>query len=138
MTPFVVDASVAATWCLADESPPAVVELLNRVKNSGAVVPGMWFAEIANVLLMAERRGRLKSDAVSEYLTLLGTLQLEVEADSGSRIHLAVVPLARRHKLTVYDAMYLEIALRRGFPLATLDHELVRAAASEKVPTLPV
>lgn len=137
MSALVIDCSVAAAWCFADEGGPAVLQLLQRVRAEGGVVPAVWFAEIGNVLLAAERRGRVASADVSEYLALLGALDMDVDADSGPRVHRVVVPLARRHGLTAYDAVYLELAMRRGLPLATLDHELARAAAAERVQVLP-
>lgn len=135
MSAFVLDCSIAVAWCFADESDPTVLGLLKQLREHGAVVPAMWSAETANVLLMAERRGRIDSSAVEEYLVLLGSLELDVEAEP--RIRHSAISLARKNKLTVYDAIYLELAMRRGLPLATLDSDLVRAALNEGVRTLP-
>jgi predicted nucleic acid-binding protein len=131
----VLDASVAAAWWFADEATPATDALLDRVVASGAVVPALFFAEASNVLLRAERRKRIAPRLADRLLRILSGLPLEV--DQGPRLPERALDLARAHRLSVYDAIYLEVALRRGLALATLDADLRRAAAAAGVAILP-
>lgn len=123
---LVIDTSVAAAWWFADEVTPATEAVLERVVADGAIVPALFPAEAANVLIQAERRKRIAPALVDRVLRILGGLPIEVEAPSQTPER--AIDLARAHRLTVYDAMYLETAIRRGLPLATLDGELRRAA----------
>ncbi len=131
----VLDTSVAAAWWFADEATPATDALLDRVVADGAVVPALFFAEASNVLLQAERRKRLAPGLADRLLRILSGLPLEVE--QGPRLPERALDLARAHRLSVYDAIYLEVAIRRGLALATLDADLRRAAAAAGVGLLP-
>ena len=134
MASFVVDASVALAWCFDDEATAATDALLGRAAVEGVVVPALWFLEVANALLTAERRGRLTPEQTLEVLTRLAALP--AERDSAAVSPTAVLALARAQRLTAYDAAYLELAIRRGLPLATLDEELRRAGKAAGVPLL--
>lgn len=125
---FVVDCSVAVTWCFADEASPAADALLDRMQEAGAVVPALWHLEIGNVLLQAERRGRLTAADQAARVALLRRLPLETDAETTSRALGEILLLARAQRLTTYDAAYLELAARRGLPLATRDRALQAAA----------
>ena len=124
----VLDCSVAMAWCFPDESTPATNSLLKTLEHETAVVPGLWFLEVANVLSLAEKRKRLTPTKSAEFLKFLSAFELEVDHEAASRAFDYVLPLCRAHGLTAYDATYLELALRRRLPLATLDGDL-RAGA---------
>ena len=134
MASFVVDASLALAWCFDDEATAATDALLVRAAAEGMVVPPLWFLEVANALLTAERRGRLTPEQTLEVLTRLAALP--AERDGADVSPTAVLALARAQRLTAYDAAYLELAIRRGLPLATLDGELRRAGGAVGVPLL--
>jgi predicted nucleic acid-binding protein len=123
--PLVVDASCAAAWCLPDEQAPTALAVLARLGDEGALVPALFWFEIRNLHMMAERRGRITPAYSDASIADLGNLPLEVDARPSSD---QVIALARLHGLTVYDAAYLELAQRRGLPLATLDGRLAAAA----------
>ena len=128
--PFVLDASVTASWIFPDEDHPDAAEALRRVETDDALVPPHWWYELRNTLLVAERRGRSIAEETTYALTRLSRMRLlyaprPQEAD--------VFALARRHRLTFYDAVYLELAQRHNAPLATLDQELAAAARIEYV-----
>lgn len=125
MTPIVVDNSVFVACCMRDEESPAAIRIMQRVAEEGGVAPRIWWYELRNVLLMNERRGRISKQQVSA--TLEDSLALGIVIDDGHEEG-AVLELSRRRRLTVYDAAYLEVALRRGLPLATLDRRLQEAA----------
>ena len=133
---LVLDTSVTMAWVYADEMSRPVREVFDQVTESGAWVPSLWRLEIANVLEMGVRRGR--HDAAFREMTLadLALLPIQVDPDTNDRAWGATIRLAERHRLTVYDAAYLELALRRGLPLATLDRELRVAANAENVTLL--
>lgn len=128
---FVLDNSVAMRWCFGDGAPRDLAyagRVLDALKSATAIVPGLWGLEVTNVLARAEAAG-LVSEARSE--TFLGMLQnLDIAVDPATPAHAlgATLHLARRHKLSAYDAAYLELAMRAGLPLATLDDKLVKAA----------
>jgi predicted nucleic acid-binding protein len=127
---FVLDASVSACWALDDESHPVADAALNVSGQEGILVPSLWWFEIRNLLLIAERRNRSNPVRTSTFLTQLQRLDLSIDW-TGPKDE--VLALARRHRLTVYDSAYLELALRRGVPLATLDKQLAAAAQREGV-----
>lgn len=128
--PFVVDASVSATWLLPDETHPVAAQAYAMLDDDDAIVPAIWWFELLNILVVNERRGRLNADQAERALTLL----LRLPIKEGARFDRSVVmALARKHSLTAYDAAYLELAKRAGLPLATLDAALARAAAAEAV-----
>ena len=137
MSPFqlsVIDASVASAWILDDESDPFADEVYAIVQANDGLVPQHWHFEVRNALLMAERRGRIDEGTVNVRLNRLSNLPIETDQTPDLD---ATFALARRHLLTFYDALYLELALRHQIPLATLDSALDRAAASEDLPPLP-
>ena len=131
-----LDTSATIAWVYAGETSRPVRAVFDQVMESGAWVPGLWRLEIANVLEMGVRRGR--HDAAFREVTLadLALLSIQVDPHTNDRAWGATIRLAERHRLTVYDAAYLELALRRGLPLATLDRELRVAATAENVTLL--
>jgi predicted nucleic acid-binding protein len=128
--PFVLDASIAACWAFADEDHPIAALALDRIRTDEARVPSPWWFEVRNVLIMNERRKRLAEGDTAAFLD--GLARLGVTMDR-SPVEADVLTLARRHRLTVYDAAYLELARRDGVVLATLDADLAAAARAETV-----
>jgi predicted nucleic acid-binding protein len=128
--PFVIDASVAACWLMPDERHPAADAAHKRITHDSAVTRTLWWYELRNIMIVNERRGRLGSAKTARAPTLLRELPVTIDADVEED---ALMQLARRHRLTVYDAAYLELALRKGHPLATLDVALSVAARAETV-----
>jgi predicted nucleic acid-binding protein len=128
----VLDCSAAVSWCFEDEATAAGEALLDRVGRNGALVPVLWPFEIANTLVMAERRGRLTGARVAAFVAAIEDLPITVDEEISSALH-EVLALARGERLTVYDAAYLELAMRTGLPLATRDRALAAAAASSGV-----
>ena len=127
MSRFVLDASVAAAWLLDDENEPRSNEALARLESEVALVPQFWHIEVRSALLGAERRGRIRVDEVDERLRRLGELPIRTDIEPDFRV---AFTLARTHGLSMYDAVYLELAQRSGAPLATLDQALARAAVA--------
>jgi predicted nucleic acid-binding protein len=135
---FVADCSMAMAWILKDETTPATDKVLDLLGHGdSAWVPALWRWEVSNVLLLAERRKRVTKAEVNSHLSLLGALPIEHDEVAVSQAWNATHALAQKHKLTSYDAAYLELAVRRGLPLASLDTELRAAAKAEKVELLP-
>jgi predicted nucleic acid-binding protein len=125
---LVVDSSAALTWCFEDEASPESDALFERVRDQGAVVPGLWYLEVANVLLQAERRGRIATADVATRLELIAELPITTDNETTARAWREIIALARGEGLTTYDATYLELAMRRGLPLLTRDQALAAAA----------
>jgi predicted nucleic acid-binding protein len=128
VTSLVVDASVTLAWCFGDESDDFSEAVLESVARDGAAAPGIWALEVLNVLQLALRRGRLRPDQYAEAVAFVQSLPIEVESTTLSDAVERVAPLAGRNGTTVYDACYLDLARRRGLPLASLDQGLRRAA----------
>jgi predicted nucleic acid-binding protein len=127
---FVLDASVAITWAFLEEDLAAAVASLKRLDAEAAIVPIAWWFEVRNVLLHNERRQRISEADAGSFLHVIGTLDIEIDRSPDEA---ALMTLGRRHRLTVYDAAYLELALRRVVPLATLDRTLAEAARREGI-----
>ena len=131
--PFVIDASVTMVWVLADEANPIADHALARTRSDEALAPVLWWYEIRNALISGERNRRLTPDDSDRFLRELAGLRITLSETLDQR---SVFRLCRKHKLTFYDAAYLELAQSRNLPLATLDAELARAARREKVALL--
>ena len=128
---IVIDASLAVAWCMRDEEGSARADVtMARLSAETGVVPGIFWHEMRNVLVVAERRGRVESEAVERHLHRLRILPLVTDHDQDDA---RTVALARRHALSAYDAAYLETAKRRGAAIATLDVKLATAAVAEGV-----
>jgi predicted nucleic acid-binding protein len=133
---FVVDSSIILTWCFEDEATPATEAMLVRLTDDGAWAPSLWPLEVLNVLLMAQRRGRLTLKARQDRLALLCSLPITLDTETAEQAWTITNLLAERHGLTLYDAAYLELAKRLNLPLATLDADLRTAANALGVPLL--
>lgn len=125
---FVLDCSVAISWCLVDENNDYANRILAMMPDCQAFVPGIWSLEIANVLLVAERRNRMTTKQSSEAIVLLESLLIQVDTATDAFALTATLVLGRQEGLAAYDAAYLELAVRLGLPLATLDTRLAEAA----------
>lgn len=128
--PFVLDASIAVCWAFEDEDSPLADRALERIRSDTAVVPALWWFEVWNVMIVNERRGRIEASDTAGFLADLLRLGVAIDREADQ---VGVLDLARKHRLTAYDASYLELARRLGAPLAPLDGRLARAARSETV-----
>ncbi len=130
---MVVDASVAACWAFRDEDHPHADLALARLRSGEALVPAWWWFEVRNILVVNERRGRITEAETAVFLRDLARLPITIDRapESGE-----ILRLARAHRLSVYDAAYLELAQRNRVDLATLDADLIRAARAEAVPLI--
>ena len=137
MTAIVLDSSVALSWCFEDEASPEMDAIYDRIRDDGGVVPTLWHGEVANVLLQAEKRGRIGATAVAARLEALAQLPITIDVETPTRAWGAIIVLARTEGLTTYDATYLDLAMRLGLPLATNDRALADAARRASVPVLP-
>ncbi len=127
---FVLDASVALAWCFEDEATPFVDRLLARLETEEATAPAIWPLEVANGIRSAERRGRIDERELPALAQLLLALPIRIEEIPLDAALKDVLPLARALGLSAYDAAYVELAIRRAAPLATIDDALARAATA--------
>lgn len=130
---FVLDCSMTMAWVFADEATESTNAVRDSLLADVAIVPVLWAIEVGNVLLVASRRGRINESELLQVCQDLLTLPIDVDAESSDRVLHHVLPLANEHQLTVYDAMYLELALRLDLPLATMDRQLTAAGKSNGV-----
>lgn len=137
MTGWVIDASVTIAWCFKEEASPETDAIARRVRDEGAIVPSLWHWEVANVLCQAERCGRILVATVADRLASLAELPIGTDDSDRDRAWHETLALARAERLTVYDAAYLELALRTGKTLASRDGDLVAAARRLGVVALP-
>lgn len=128
---LVVDTSVTMTWCFEDEATDETDSVLDELKHDGAVVPALWQLEVVNVLLVAERRGRITEAQTVHFLDLVHRLPVHVDASKADSS--ALLAAGRRYDLSAYDASYLILAERLAAPLATLDVGLISACRSAGV-----
>ncbi len=135
---LVLDVSLSCAWCFADEASPAAWAVLERLQAAVAHVPALWVWETGNVLVQAERRGRISPAAIRTFLGLLESLPISIDQPTTTSAWHDTLALARNHRLTSYDAAYLELAMRRSLPLASRDLALQAAAQSEGVLLLAV
>ena len=128
MSRVVVDASVALSWCFPDEGSDYADQVLVALKGHLTVVPSVWGLEVANAILVGERRKRLRQPEIQRFVNLVDGLSILQDTQAVGENLRAVLPVARRYNLSAYDAAYLELAIRLAAPLATLDLRLRRAA----------
>ena len=127
MRRVVPDNSIILSWCLADENDPRAERAMQLVIDHGAVVPGIWWYELRNALVVNERRGRLGAADSRSTLADLREMRITIDHEHDEAL---LLDLSRQHELSVYDAAYLEVALRLGLPLASLDQRLCEAASA--------
>jgi predicted nucleic acid-binding protein len=128
---FVLDNSVTMRWFFGDGKPQELAyagKVLDAMKEASALVPATWGLEVANVIAKAEAKGWVTEARSGAFLEMLEGVAIEVDAATFDHALSATLQLARRYKLSAYDASYLELALRLGVPLATLDEDLQKAA----------
>lgn len=128
MTGFVLDCSVAISWCFEDESDPYAERVLDSLLETSAIVPQLWTLEVTNVLLVGERRSRQTFAQTERAVALLESLPIVIDDQTVIRAMGHILSLGRMQSLSTYDASYLELAIREGLPLATLDRKLAQAA----------
>ena len=130
MSRFVLDNTVTMAWCFNDEATPFTETLLSRLSSltDRAIVPALWLYEVVNVTGLAVRKGRITEDKARAFLDSLADLPIEIEDATRARLFASVLALAGRHKLTAYDASYLELAIRHDLPIAAFDNALTKAA----------
>jgi predicted nucleic acid-binding protein len=135
---LILDSSATLAWFYADETTPAIRHVFELLIKGGAWVPSLWRLEVANILEIGIRRGR--NDVAFRHATLadLSLLPISLDPETDRQAWDATLQLAHRRRLTLYDAAYLELAKRRGLPLATLDGDLRTAAIAESVHLLGV
>jgi predicted nucleic acid-binding protein len=130
---FVLDASIAACWAFSDEDHPKAEAAFTRIRKDEALVPTLWWFEVRNILLVNERRKRITASDTDAFLRNLGRLAMRIDSTPDES---AVLRLSRIHRLSVYDAAYLELAQRETVMLATLDTDLQKAARVEGIPLI--
>lgn len=130
---LVIDASVAISWCLSDEDDPLAELAMRMTLEHFAVVPRIWWYEVLNALTVNRRRGRLNDHQVPATVADLRGMRILTDDEHSDGV---VLDLAWRHGLSVYDAAYLETALRRSLPMASLDDRLCRAGEATGVTIL--
>jgi len=133
---WVFDASITMAWCFEDEKTTATEALLDRLRATPAAVPQLWCWEVGNMLALATRKGRIATAARAQFIALLHALPIQFDGLSAQQALSATLSLAESHGLTVYDASYLELAMRLGVPLASLDADLRAAATAAGVAML--
>lgn len=133
---LVLDSSATLAWVYMDERSDAIAHVFDQVTSMGAWVPSLWRLEVANVLEMSMRRGRIDAAFRDATLTDLEFLPIQTDVDTEKHAWQSTLRLAERHRLTLYDATYLELAMRRRLPLASLDQQLRAAASAESVTLL--
>lgn len=138
MSPLVLDGSIALSWVLPDELSPQTNTVLAVIEaGRKTIVPVHWALEVANALWMAERRKRISPADTTAALAVFRRIPIEIDPETGSKAGSDTLVLARQHTLSIYDAAYLELAMRRGAALASLDEPLRAAARKLGVPLLP-
>ena len=134
MRRIVLDASIAMAWCYEDEKNDLADRAFEFLAGSKAVVPSLWAVEVVNAVASGERRQRATEAESARFFGLIEALPIDIDEQTASRAFGSTIGLARRHKLTAYDAAYLELAIREGLMLATLDSKLKAAAEQVGVP----
>jgi len=133
---FVLDCSVTMTWIFEDERTDATDALLEILEKTKAIVPTIWPLEVANVLLFAKRKKRIKENTATDFIDALSLLPIHIDQSTTSRATHGIFLLAEKTCLTIYDACYLELAKREEIPLATCDIDLLKAAKALNIKTL--
>ncbi len=130
---FVVDNSVVMAWCFKNEINLYADSVLDSLEHFTAIVPSIWPLEVGNVLLVAERKNRLSAADSIRFIALLSQLPITVDQEPPERMIKEIFALARTHRLSTYDASYLDLAIKRGISIATLDDRLLYAAEQNNV-----
>jgi len=134
---FVVDNSVVMSWCFKDQANAYADSILEKLTGATVYVPCVWPLEVVNVLLAAERRKYISEADSARFISLLSQLPILVQHEGPEKSMKDLLASARAHGLSSYDASYLDLAMKKGIPLATLDQKLQRAAEAVKLQILP-
>jgi predicted nucleic acid-binding protein len=127
---FVLDCSLTMAWCFDDQATPYTDGVRDQLADVRAIVPMLWPLEVANATIVGERRKRLDEARTLRFFALLSGLPIIADDETAARAWSEISHVARAHNLSAYDAAYLELAIRRGLPLASLDDKLKAAAKS--------
>jgi predicted nucleic acid-binding protein len=133
---FVLDSSMAVAWSFEDETDEYADRVQGQLSSKRAVVPALWPLEVANALLVGERRKRSTEAETTKWTAMLADLPVSIDDQTNSQAWTTTLALARLYNLSAYDAAYLELAIRRGLPLAALDQQLKTAAKAAGVKLL--
>jgi predicted nucleic acid-binding protein len=125
---FIIDCSMTMAWCFEDEKSDEATQIQDRLAAEAAIVPVHWSLEVVNVLALAEKRKRISAADSTQFLKLLAVFDIQIDEQGPTQAFDHILPLCRSHPLTSYDAAYLDLAIRRQLPLATLDKDLRRGA----------
>lgn len=131
---LVLDGSLTLAWYFSDEADPYADAVAKGLASREAFVPSLWRLEIANTLIVGERRKRSTEAQAAAFIARLELLPIVIDDETDARAWSETIRLARTHTLSAYDAAYLELAMRRGLPIASLDDQLKAAAKSVGVP----
>ena len=131
---FVLDCSITMTWCFEDESNDYTDSILENLGNKTAIVPTIWPLEVANVLLLSKKNKRITEVQSASFIDAISALPIVVDQSTTSKAMHSIFTLASQADLTIYDAAYLELAIREEIPLLTLDKELIKAAKKLQIP----
>jgi len=132
-----IDASISLAWFMKDEATEATTSVLHRVMSSSAVAPALWRLEVLNAMQVAIRRKRISKEERDIMLGNLGQMPIHIDDATPDHAWTTILQLSDDHALTAYDASYLELAIRRRLPLATLDRQLADAARASGIEVLP-
>jgi len=135
---LVVDNSVVMAWLFEDEISAYADHILDQLPDLNLLVPAIWILEANNVLLVAEKRGKLSNEDIYHFLNLLMQLPIEVVVEDYRRSMQRILALGKSNEISAYDAAYLDLAIQNVCPLATLDNKLIEAAKKCGVPLFPV
>lgn len=130
----VVDCSITVSWCFKDQADPLADRVLDDVSRIGAVVPAIWPLELANALLISERRKKISEAELTRLLVFIGSLPIVVDEEAPRRALGPILSIGRERIISSYDAAYVELAMRLGRPLATRDEGMKKAARALGVP----
>lgn len=131
---FVLDCSMTMAWCFEDEGNEYTDAVLDSLKDAIAIVPTIWSLEVANVLLLSKRKKRITEIQAASFIDALSTLPIAIDQTTTARSMHSIFTLATQLDLTIYDAAYIELAIREKIPLLTLDKELIKAAKKLHIP----
>lgn len=131
---FVLDCSITMAWCFEEERRDFTEAILESLTNTTAIVPTIWPLEVANVLLISKKHKRITEVQSASFIDALSALPIVVDQSTTSRAMHSIFILAGQADLTSYDAAYLELAIREGIPLLTLDKGLIKAAKKLNIP----
>lgn len=131
---FVLDCSITMAWCFEDESNEFSDSILEHLENMSAVVPTIWPLEVANVLLLSKKHARINEVQSMSFIDALSNLPIIIDPSTTTRAMHSIYAMATQLNLTIYDASYLELAMREKIPLITLDKDLMKAAKKIQIP----